>query len=560
MSEIQLAGAIEVWPIEKLKPYDKNARTHSPEQVDKISSSIIQFGFNNPILVDGAEGIIAGHGRLEAAKKLGMKNVPVVVLTHLSEAKRRAYIIADNKLAELAGWDRDLLKGELEWLDQQDDLNMDAVGFSDAEMDAIMAGLPEIGPEQPQTQATSASAGGLNSDGSPSSSPSGFQDTPLDPPKSRKLSDDFIVPPFSILDQRQGYWRARRDQWLSLGIKSEIGRGGNLLGMSETVMQPDPELRSVAEQYEELLKSNGVNAASLAAKIPGYYNMKNQGMSDDDIVKKFLETSQIGSGTSIFDPVLCELGYRWFSPQGGTVLDPFAGGSVRGIVASKLGLQYIGCELRQEQVDENRKQATEICNDPMPIWACGDSRHIDKHCQDVKADFIFSCPPYHDLEVYSEAENDISNMSYEEFLKAYREIILISSGMLKPDRFAMFVITEIREKTPGFYKNFVRDTIEAFEDAGLRYYNEMILVNSVGTLPIRVGRMFSSSRKVGRTHQNVLVFCKGDPMKAVEACGQIEVKFPFDVPVPIAAASDVVENKTEPSVYGEKLESIGGEV
>ena len=109
----------------------------------------------------------------------------------------------------------------------------------------------------------------------------------------------------------------------------------------------------------------------------------------------------VASGTSIFDPVLCELAYSWFSPPGGTVLDPFAGGSVRGIVASRLGRQYIGVELREEQVQANRTQGEELCPDLPPVWITGDSRNIGRLCHDVEADFVFSCPPYADLEVYS---------------------------------------------------------------------------------------------------------------------------------------------------------------
>jgi hypothetical protein len=99
--------------INDLIPYAKNARTHSESQVSQIAASIVEFGFTNPILIDGNEGIIAGHGRLMAAKQLGINTVPVVVLDHLCEEQKRAYIIADNKLAELAGWDEELLGSEL---------------------------------------------------------------------------------------------------------------------------------------------------------------------------------------------------------------------------------------------------------------------------------------------------------------------------------------------------------------------------------------------------------------------------------------------------------------
>lgn len=230
------------------------------------------------------------------------------------------------------------------------------------------------------------------------------------------------------------------------------------------------------------------------------------------------------SGTSIFDPVLTELAYRWFSPPGGIVLDPFAGGSVRGIVAAKLGRQYIGHELRAEQVAANKEQGDEICgNDEYPpVWITGDSRNIDKTCADVQADFIFSCPPYADLEVYSDDQADISTFKYTEFKQAYREIISKTCGLLRNNRFACFVVGEVRDKRGNYY-NFVGDTVEAFKDAGLHYYNEAILITAVGSLPIRVGRAFSSGRKLGKTHQNVLVFIKGDPKKAVAACGEVEI-------------------------------------
>jgi len=241
----------------------------------------------------------------------------------------------------------------------------------------------------------------------------------------------------------------------------------------------------------------------------------------DEVSRKIL-AAQPSAGTSIFDPVLCELAYRWFCPIKGNVLDPFAGGSVRGIVASKLDRQYVGIELRQEQVEANRTQATQICQDPQPVWICGDSVEIKNHVKDFVPDLIFSCPPYADLEVYSEDPKDLSTMPYEQFIKAYNEIILGSVDLLKEDRFACFVVGDLRDKK-GFYRNFVSHTIEAFEMAGARLYNEAILVTSLGSLPIRVGKAFSATRKMGKTHQNVLVFCKGDPRKATEACGTVEI-------------------------------------
>ena len=234
----------------------------------------------------------------------------------------------------------------------------------------------------------------------------------------------------------------------------------------------------------------------------------------DETSRKILAASS--SGTSIFDPVLTELAYRWFSPPGGVVLDPFAGGSVRGIVASHLGREYHGVELRAEQVAANRAQQA-IARPPAPVWYCGDSRDIKTICAPVRADLVFSCPPYADLEVYSDDPRDLSTLDYPAFVAAYNEIIAATCSLLKPDRFACFVVGEVRDKR-GNYLNFVGDTVAAFRAAGLHYYNEAILITAVGSLPIRAGRQFTASRKIGKTHQNVLVFVKGDGKRAAQAC------------------------------------------
>jgi len=136
---LKIVLQIEQWPVDRLVPYIRNARTHSDEQIAQVVASIVEFGWTNPILV-GADGvIIAGHARLLAARKLKMNEVPVIVLDHLSETQRRALIIADNKLALNAGWDDDMLRVELESL-KEDAFDLDLVGFTDEELDAILAG------------------------------------------------------------------------------------------------------------------------------------------------------------------------------------------------------------------------------------------------------------------------------------------------------------------------------------------------------------------------------------------------------------------------------------
>src|ERR1700727_894398 len=132
----RMAKHIQMWLIDKLIPWARNPRTHSDAQVAQIAASIAEFGFNNPILVDTKAGIIAGHGRLHAARKLGLKEVPVIVLDHLTEAQKRAFIIADNQLALNAGWDEELLRVELAAL-QAEDFSLDVIGFNPHELDTL---------------------------------------------------------------------------------------------------------------------------------------------------------------------------------------------------------------------------------------------------------------------------------------------------------------------------------------------------------------------------------------------------------------------------------------
>src|SRR5450631_1423480 len=144
MKSSPIAQRIEHWPLETLIPYAQNPRTHSDSQVAQIAGSIVEFGFNNPILVDSKAGIIAGHGRLLAARKLGLTEVPVIVLDHLSEAQKRAYIIADNQLALNAGWDEKLLREELAAL-QAEDFDVSVIGFEDEELARLLAAQDATG-------------------------------------------------------------------------------------------------------------------------------------------------------------------------------------------------------------------------------------------------------------------------------------------------------------------------------------------------------------------------------------------------------------------------------
>ena len=412
--------------ISEVKLNPNNPRLIKDDKFKKLVKSIEEFPEMleiRPIVVNADMVILGGNMRFKACKEAGLKEIPIIIADNLTEEQQREFLIKDNTSG--GEWDFEMLSNEWD-VEQLEDWGLDIPSFETDEEEQI-----EDKKEQ-----------------------------------NKKLSDRFIIPPFSVLDTKQGAWQQRKNYWLSLGIKSELGRENNSLGLA---------------------------------------NIK-------DYDYEYKQNYDISSGTSIFDPVLCELAYQWFNVPNGNILDPFAGGSVRGIVAAKLGFNYLGNDLREEQIISNRINATEVLKDAEihPTWTNGDSLNIDKLAKDYKADMIFSCPPYADLEVYSDAKEDISNMPYNIFLDVYKEIIRKSCERLKEDRFAVFVVGDVRDKK-GFYRNFVSDTIMAFNNCGVVLYNEMILVNMLGNLPMRAGKYFNGSRKIGKQHQNVLVFYKGNP-------------------------------------------------
>lgn len=276
----------------------------------------------------------------------------------------------------------------------------------------------------------------------------------------------------------------------------------------------------------------GLTIGSLSGAVPDYYKQKKlaetkagRALTNAEFERDWLEvgdgSSLSDTGTSVFDPVLCEVDYAWFSAPGDSVLDPFAGGSVRGVVAERMGRQYTGIELRQEQVDANREQGMAIC-DECPEWVCGDSADMDALLGDRVFDHILTCLPYGDLEVYSDDPRDISQMDADGFDAKYAEILRLAVSHLRQDRFATIVVGNYRDKR-GMLRDLSGITVRAMEAAGASYYNDMILVTPAGSLPIRVGKQFVATRKVGRRHQYVLNFVKGDPKLAARRLGDVDL-------------------------------------
>ena len=270
-----------------------------------------------------------------------------------------------------------------------------------------------------------------------------------------KLTDRYVTNPFSVLDGRSGEWGKRKEEWRAI-IPDDNRRGG--------------------------------------ARLFG----GNLGMPSN----------------SMLDPVLIETLLAWFAPyEGAKVFDCFAGDPQGSIVASYLGYDYTGIELRQEQVDVNLANCRKL--DLSPRYICDDGRNVCDHIEAESQDLLISCPPYFDLEVYSDDQRDASNQgSFDDFYAILDEAFSESIKCLKPNRFACVIVTDIR-KPDGTYYDFVERVRGTFERNGMGLYNHLILATPLGTSAMRVNKSMVR-RKPVRAHQNVLVFLKGNDRAIAE--------------------------------------------
>ena len=407
----------------ELTPYAGNAKVHPPEQIDRIANSIKAFGWQQPIVVDKDNVVIIGHGRLAAAKQLMLDTVPVVYADNLTEDQVDALRLADNKTNE-SEWDFGKLEEELAALSIAG-IDMTAFGFEDLEKDVSNPKDDHIVP----------------------------------------LTDRFIIPPFSVLDARQGYWQERKKAW-----KEKIGDKGQ---------------------------------ARAVAIYSGMENWSGGAFAD----------------ASILDPVLSELACHWFMPGQGNTFDCFAGDTVFGYVSASLGNHFTGIELRKEQADFNQA----ACAGLNAQYVCDDGQNVLAHIGEGTQDMFFSCPPYFDLEKYSDLPNDASNQgSYADFYKIIDTAFSNAIKCLKDNRFAVIVCGDVRDKKTGAYYGFPDDIKQTFKRNGMTLYNELVLVDHVGTARLRAVK-YMQHRKVVKVHQNVLVFYKGDTKRIKGIFPEIEV-------------------------------------
>lgn len=412
----------------ELIPADYNPRKKSEHVLSSIKSSLKDYGWLAPVVVnkhkcdrcgDRSNIIVGGHRRLEAAQANNEFIVPTIeVDLHIEDEKR-----ANLRLNAQEKFDE---KGLAEIVSELHTLDSDkaaTLGFSGKELADLLY----------KAKYLKNNASGI-------------------------LAEKFLIPPFSVVDAKQGEWQTRKKAWLEL-------------------------LGDLAESRVGTLAKGERNLLMM-----------------------------YGSGVSSFDPVLSEIAYSWFLPEGGKrILDPFAGSLGRGGVAAVLGHDYTGIEIRPEQVQANEKKLATIEATGKARFITGDAKDLEKLVppEDLY-DLIFTCPPYYDLEIYSGDNKDLSaKQTYEEFIKDYKDIFRQAASRLKDNRFAIVVVGDVRDEN-GFYRNFVRDNIDCFEELGFKLYNEMIYLQMLATAPHRAERNMRK-RKVVKTHQNIFTFYKGDP-------------------------------------------------
>ncbi len=372
--------------------------------------------------------------------------VEIIRATNLSAEEQREFIIKDN--ASFGSWDMDALANE--W-DSQD--------------------LDDWGLDVWQD----------NSDGEGESSTSDSS------PANASLNDRFVVPPFSILDMRKGYWQARKKMWREL--IGDMGESRN-----------DTLLHSPEVKYKDLYQRTRKHREELGLSFKEYLDKY---VPDD--VKERAASKALSAGVSLLDPVMAELVCRWFGLERCKSFDCFAGDSVFGYVSAHLGNEFVGIELRPEQAQLNNERTEGMA----ARYICDDGQNVAQHIDVGSQDLLFSCPPYFNIEHYSNLENDASNQkSYDDFIQILRNAFTAAIGCLKENRFAVIVVGDVRDKSTGFYYDFCGDIKRIFKEGGMSLYNELILIETAASTAMRAGR-YMESRKVAKMHQNILVFYKG---------------------------------------------------
>lgn len=378
---------------------------------------------------------------------------------------------------------------------------------------------------------------------------------------SRSLAGDFILPPFDVMSAQRGDWQARKRLWievLGLGAHDLPGREDRLQPTGKNSPRTSPDFYRKKAEWE---KANG-QAISTADFNEKYYNVQDggreEGLISGDYEKNpwrqprfyeqktawekangrtidsrefadkhydpVKEAGRLRGTTSHFDPVLAEICLAWYSAPGWQVFDPFGGGVERGLVSAYMGRPYVGIELRLAQVRANRELADRLTL-PVPVeWIEGDAVNTGGIMFDYpQADFIITCPPYWNLEVYSKEPGDVSNMSLPDFKAAMDSVIQQSLVELKDNRFAVMVMGDRRYGPRKQWAHLPAMMVESFERHGAILHNDILLMTSLGSKPQIARYAFERRRTLMPLYEHALVFIKGDAGKATEALGAVEL-------------------------------------
>lgn len=489
LSQIQVNGA--------------NPRTITDAKFDKLIGSILVLPKMlelRPIVVDNTFVALGGNMRFRALTAIADMD-EAEIKSRLSDARdfqKKTAAEQDNLVEYWLRWKdkptAQVIKAtELTEAEQREFIIKDNVGFGDWDMDALAneweaEDLDDWGLDvwQNKEWENGEASGATNSS-----------------PANASLNDRFVVPPFSILDTRKGYWQERKKKWREL-----IGDNGE--SRNDTLIT-SPEIK-----YKDLYQRTRQHREELGITFKEYLDKY---VPDD--VKEREASKVLSAGVSLFDPVLSEIICKWFTPQQeAKIFDCFAGDTQKGLVFGQCGYEFTGIELRKEQVEINNRV---IEGRNLPVrYINDDGQNVAKHIAPDSQDLLFSCPPYFDLEKYSDLENDASNQdSYEDFIKILENAFKAAVGCLKNNRFAVIVVGDVRNKKNGCYYDFCGDIKRIFKEAGMPLYNEIILVETGASTALRAGR-YMESRKVAKMHQNILVFYKGSTKDIKQEFPKIE--------------------------------------
>ena len=481
----------EIVKLSQIQVNGANPRTISNEKFDKLIDSILVLPKMlelRPIVVDDTFVALGGNMRYRALTAIEGMDINELSerLSALRDYQKKTKAEQQNLVTYWGGWKATpvapiIKASELSEDECREFIIKDNVGYGVWDMDALAnewdsEELDDWGVDVWQPNGWEEQGGGNDSTSAASNEA-----------EKGSLQDRFIVPPFSIFDTRQGYWQRRKKMWREL--IGDMGESRN-----------DTLLHSPEVKYKDLYQRTRKHREELGLSFKEYLEKY---VPDD--VKEREASKVLSAGVSLLDPVMAELVCRWFGLESCKSFDCFAGDSVFGYVSAHLGNEFVGIELRPEQAQLNNERTEGMA----ARYICDDGQNVAQHIDAGSQDLLFSCPPYFDLEHYSDLENDASNQkSYDDFIQILRNAFTAAISCLKENRFAVIVVGDVRDKSTGFYYDFCGDIKRIFKDGGMSLYNEIILIETGASTALRASR-YMESRKVAKMHQNILVFYKG---------------------------------------------------